>query len=141
MDFKEIIQKIMAENGVRLSPDDPLMICHIMNEHLIKQTADSMEAAYNHHLESLEELLSRHGLENEERSKKIISGMINAQKKILGESLAESEKILMKKNFDVMKSVMSEADKHMTIIKTSIYIIAACSIFNGLLFFLFFQRF
>lgn len=88
-----MIDEIAAKNHVALGKDDPIMILWTMNQRQIREFQQVIAEEHAEFVGNLEALLMRLDTETSDRTKRLLTAVVNAHKEALQESISQySEK-------------------------------------------------
>jgi len=92
----ELIAEISRQNGVTLSPDDPLMILQTINTMLLGESADAQEKQLRLFKSELEDLSNRWSIAITDKAEAVLNAALDASEAAMKERMETAAKAIIK---------------------------------------------
>ncbi len=91
----EVIQQIASAHGVVLSKDDPIMMLHTMNEHLIKENKSAQQDLLENLRSQMELFSDQWSIEAKNHSDRILNSSIVSSKAEVARVMEEQSRVII----------------------------------------------
>ncbi|WP_172592473.1 conjugal transfer protein TraM [Nitrosomonas supralitoralis] len=91
----EVIQQIAAAHGVVLSKDDPIMMLHTMNDHLIKENKSAQQDLLDSFRSQMELFSDQWSVEAKNHSDRILNSSIVSSKAEVARVMEEQSRVIL----------------------------------------------
>lgn len=88
----ELIREIASKHGLSVSPDDPIMILHTINERLLSDSALAQKEQFAYFKSEMEALADRWSRDTKDKAEKIVNASLAIGKKAVVEQIEDSTK-------------------------------------------------
>lgn len=105
----EVIQQIASAHGVVLSKDDPIMMLHTMNDHLIKENKSAQQNLLNNFRSQMELFSDQWSLEAKNHSDRILNSSIVSSKAEVARVMEEQSRVIIEQWKHELSSGFSQA--------------------------------
>ena len=85
----ELIADVAARHGIAIGRDDPILVLHTMNEHLLEDSAAAQQALLETYKAELEAMASRWECAAADRADRILLAALTSSKETMASTLAE----------------------------------------------------
>ena len=134
----EVVKLILNRNGIKLDKDDPLLIIHTLNQHLIQslgtQQNELMRNFYHNIMENVEYAKQEWCNNAKEEANKILFKASNASTELFQVRLKEATDEMVSKLQKASKEAMAQLDtktqNYKTLFQKSLYILLGTTLLN-----------
>ena len=90
--IEALIKDIAAAHGIAVGRDDPILILHTVNEHLMRDSATAQQEALDRFEQALEAIAHRWGEDARNKAERTLNGALAASRDAMMRSMQEGAK-------------------------------------------------
>lgn len=114
--LEDLIKAVAVRHGVALGKDDPLLMLHTINEHLVKEGAAAQEKLLADFQRQLEAAMTRLGVDMTDKAERAIAAAVRAAREAL---TAQAEEVARRSAGDVEAVVRKVTAEHMAALNST----------------------